>query len=475
MMTGGSAMRSLRTFLRCATALGVVMLLFPGLFFCAEHASGSTDAPGSVLERILEKKEITVITRNNAHCYYFYRDQEMGFEYDLARLFASYLGVDLKVKIAERWEGMIPSLQNGSGDFIAASMTKTPLRLEQVAFSKPYMNTRQHMIVHRGNHAVRRVEDLARQTVHVRKGTSYQERLEELQEAGLDVKIVLHEDTPTEDLIRRVDEKQIPITIADSNIALLNRRYFPRAVIAGTIGEAEEISWAVHPNAALLLEQINQFFELIRKTGKFDDIYNRYYTHVNEFDYVDIRRYHRRLKSRLPRYQSIIRNAAEKNGFDWRLIAAQVYQESHFDPQARSHAGAYGLMQLTKATAESLGVRNIYDPEENIQAGTAHLRRLYDLFDDPLGKDRLFFALAAYNIGQGHVRDAQKLAASFNLNQNDWKNISQTLPLLRFRRYYRNATYGYCRGTEPLEYIKRIMIYYDILKRQGIEYRKNGA
>jgi len=447
MMTGGSAMRSLRTFLRCATALGVVMLLFPGLFFCAEHASGSTDAPGSVLERILEKKEITVITRNNAHCYYFYRDQEMGFEYDLARLFARYLGVDLKVKIAERWEGMIPSLQNGSGDFIAASMTKTPLRLEQVAFSKPYMNTRQHMIVHRGNHAVRRVEDLARQTVHVRKGTSYQERLEELQEAGLDVKIVLHEDTPTEDLIRRVDEKQIPITIADSNIALLNRRYFPRAVIAGTIGEAEEISWAVHPNAALLLEQINQFFELIRKTGKFDDIYNRYYTHVNEFDYVDIRRYHRRLKSRLPRYQSIIRNAAEKNGFDWRLIA----------------------------TAESLGVRNIYDPEENIQAGTAHLRRLYDLFDDPLGKDRLFFALAAYNIGQGHVRDAQKLAASFNLNQNDWKNISQTLPLLRFRRYYRNATYGYCRGTEPLEYIKRIMIYYDILKRQGIEYRKNGA
>ena len=132
-------------------------------------------------------------------------------------------------------------------------------------------------------------------------------------------------------------------------------------------------------------------------------------------------------------------------------------------------------MQLTKATAESLGVRNIYDPEENIQAGTAHLRRLYDLFDDPSGKDRLFFALAAYNIGQGHVRDAQKLAASFNLNQNDWKNISQTLPLLRFRRYYRNATYGYCRGTEPLEYIKRIMIYYDILKRQGIEYRKNEA
>ena len=166
-----------------------------------------------------------------------------------------------------------------------------------------------------------------------------------------------------------------------------------------------------------------------------------------------------------------IEEAAKKHHFDWRLIAAQIYQESHFNPRAKSHAGAYGLMQLTRSTARSLGVKDLRNSKQNIQAGVKHLSNLYRHFDQAQGSDRLFIALAAYNVGQGHIMDARNLARKKKLDPNKWGSLSKTLPLLSYRKYYKDAVYGYCRGREPLEYIKQIMIYYDILKHQDIEYR----
>ena len=178
----------------------------------------------SFVKKIIKKGELTIITRNNAHCYYSYRDQEMGFEYDLAKAFASYVGVSLSIQIADKWEGMIPSLLDGTGDLIAASMTITPKRKQDVVFSKGYMDIQQHLIIHRDNYSIRAIDDLADQTIHIRRGTSYQERLESLVSQIPNLTIVLHEDVPTEELIRQVAEKEIDITVADSNIALLNRR-----------------------------------------------------------------------------------------------------------------------------------------------------------------------------------------------------------------------------------------------------------
>ena len=152
------------------------------------------------------------------------------------------------------------------------------------------------------------------------------------------------------------------------------------------------------------------------------------------------------------------------------LIAAQMYQESHFNPEALSHAGAAGLMQLTHTTALSLGVEDLYNPEENIRAGVQHLRNLWDYFDEARGWDRMYLALAAYNIGQGHILDARRIAEEQHLDPDKWTSISKTLPLLRFRKYHKKSIYGYCRGTEPVIYVKQIMKYYDILKRQGFEY-----
>ncbi|MFC1489013.1 membrane-bound lytic murein transglycosylase MltF [Thermodesulfobacteriota bacterium] len=447
--------------------LALVFLAFASLWclFGCEKAPQST-----TLEDVLKTGELSVITRNNAHCYYIYRDQAMGFEYDLAKAFADYLGVKLKVVIAEKWEGMIPALNSETGAFIAASMTITPKRQKQAIFSNYYNGIQQHIITHRSNLSVKRVEDLAGKTVHIRQGTSYQERLEALRKQGLDIKAKLHVDIPTQELIRRVAEKEIEITIADSNIALLNRRYYPQIEIGDPINEKEYLGWVVKKDSLDFRDRINVFFDKIKKSGEFTRIYNKYYKDVETFDYVDIRAYHRRLETRLPIYKQIIIQVANRYDFDWRLIAAQMYQESHFDPKARSHAGAFGLMQLTLFTARSLGVKNILDPTQNISAGVEHLNNLYALFDEAEGSNRLFLALAAYNIGQGHIRDAQNLARKMNLDPNKEVSLLKTLPLLEYAKYYKKTNFGYARGSEAIRYIKRIMIYYDILKQQGVEY-----
>lgn len=454
-----------------------LLCLFSGMVFLAltiacDFPMSAPEDDASILNKIIKKGELTVITRNNAHCYYSYRDQEMGFEYDLAKAFADHLGVTLNIRIAEKWEGMIPDLMNQSGDLIAASMTITPSRSQKVLFSHSYMDIQQHLIVHRDNSTIRSLEDLSGQVVHTRKGTSYHERLQALKTQIPDLTIALHADVPTEELIRQVAQKAIGITVADSNIALLNRRYYPQAIMADPLGEAEALGWAVHPQAYQLIEKINQYFKQIKSNGQYQELRRQYYAEVESFDYFDLKVYHRRLATRMPKYQPILMAAAREYGFDWRLIAAQMYQESHFRQYARSHAGAYGLMQLTRRTAKSFGVTKLYDPEQNIYAGIQHLRNLHDYFDIESESDRMDIAMAAYNIGQGHVRDAQKLALKLRMDPNKWSTLKKVLPLLRYRRYYKDTTYGYCRGTEPVAYIKQIKIYYDILKRQAIDFER---
>jgi membrane-bound lytic murein transglycosylase F len=429
----------------------------------------------TTLHKIIKTGQLTVITRNNPHCYYLYRGEAMGFEYELAREFAAYLDVDLEIKVAENWKRMEPELRNGNAALIAAGITITPKRQKQVAFSDGYMDIRQHIISHRNRLKVRNVSDLNGKTVHVQVATVYQERLEELRRQGIDFTIELHEDLPAEELIQQVDQGDIDLTVADSNIARLNQRHYPRAIMAGAISELQQLGWAVHPEAQQLREKINSFFAVINENGRYDEIYNKYYGDVGNFDYIDVRAFHRRVRSKLSRYSPFIKAAARRHGFDWRLIAAQAYQESHLNPRAKSHAGAKGLMQLLSRTARSLKVNDIYNPVDNINGGVQHLKNLYELFDGATDEDRLMIALAAYNVGQGHIQDARKLAIKKKLDPDLWESLSQTLPLLRYRKYYKNAKYGYCRGTEPVIYVKQIMIYYDILKRQGIEYEEVQA
>ncbi len=424
-------------------------------------------ADKKALERIKETGMITVLTRNNAHCYYTYRDHLQGFEYDLAKAFSDYLGVKLEV-VTPSWEKLACALNSGKGDFIAASMSISQSREEELDFSDEYRTIQQKVILHTNNYGMKKFEDLNGKTVHVRRGTSYEERLNELKEQGLGINIKVYNDTPTEEFIRMVAEKEIEVTIADSNIALLNRRYYPDVKIAFPIEESQSLGWAVKKGEKTLLKEMNNFFRKIKEDGTLAKIYDKYYANVEIFDYVDLKKYHRRLKTRLPRYQEIIRKAAGKYGFDWRLIAAVIYQESHFDPRARSYTGVKGLMQLTLDTASEMGVEDRRDPEQSIMGGVKYINKLYKKYDDAREPDRLLIALASYNVGRGHILDAQRIARESGFDPNSWSALEQTLPLLRYPKYYKNTRYGYCRGTEPVRYVKRILTYYDILKNEAI-------
>ncbi len=218
-----------------------------------------------VLKDIQQKGELIVITRNNPHTYYIYRGEKMGFEYDLAKAFSDFLNVKLKIRTDLKWEEMIEGLYEGKGHIIASSMTITPKRKQKALFSKGYLDVVQHIIVHRHNRKVKNVNDLNGKTVHVRKATSYVDQLKKLRSKGIDLKLNIHENTPTEELIRQVAEKEIEITVSDNHIARLNRRYYPEAVLAGAIGKTEKVGWAVHPRARSLLKKINLFFDTIKK------------------------------------------------------------------------------------------------------------------------------------------------------------------------------------------------------------------
>lgn len=426
------------------------------------------------LSRIKESGHIIVITRNNAHCWYTYRGEAMGFEYDLAKAFSDYLEVDLEVKTTP-WVDMIDALNKGEDDFIAASLTVTPTREEQVDFSNEYLSVQQRVVLHEDNYTIKDVGDLNGKTIHIRRGTSYEERLQELKEEGFDITVKSYDDTPTEELITRVANKEIEITIADSNIALLNRRYYPEIKVGIPIEESQSIAWAMKKGEKALLGAINEFFETIKANGTFRRIYDVYYRNVEIFDRFDVKKFHERIDTRLPRYEAIIKKAARKYGFDWRLIAAIMYQESHFDPEARSHRGVQGLMQLTELTSKEMGVTDRLDPHQSIMGGVKYLKKLYQRYDEAQDLDRMLITLASYNVGPRHVSDAQRIARKKGLAPYKWSSLEKTLPLLCYEKYMKMSKFGYCRGTEPVRYVDRILLYYDILKRQTTSFRKLPA
>lgn len=422
--------------------------------------------PGTSLEQIKKSGKIRLITDNNATSYYIYQDRPMGFEYDMAKEFAKFLHVDLEV-VTPGWSNIFSSLEQDKGDFIASSLTITEEREKIINFSQPYTDVQQKLIHHKLIFGIKKIKELAGKKIHVRKGTSYHARLEEIKQSGIDFEIMLYDNIPTEELIRMVAEREIKYTVADSNIALLNRRYYPDISIGLPLQEKESLGWAVRKENLSLLKKINEFLQTAEDQGLFGKIYEKYYGDIDIFDYFDLKKFHERIKTRLPKYKETIIKESNKFDFDWRMIAAVIYQESHYNPKAKSRTGVRGLMQVTLTTAMEMGIKNRLDPHQSIKAGIKYLNKMYKRFDKiEDNEQRLLFAMASYNVGYGHVRDAQALALDQGMEKNQWSSLKITLPLLTKRKYYKNTRYGYARGREPVKYVERILTYYDILKQK---------
>ena len=418
------------------------------------------------LEKIKAKGEIVVLTRNAATTYYESREGFLGVEYEIVKAFADSLGVVARFVIKEDVSDLFASIKKGTADLAAAGLTHTKDRAEHFVFGPTYQTVTQQLVCRRGGKKPRGISDLAGLNIKVPLNSSYVTQLEKIKLKHPDVVWDAVEDTDTETLLSHVWESKIDCTIADNNIVMINRRYYPELSVRFDITEPEPLAWLLPNNSDDLKNELETWFESYIESGKLEDVMHRYYGYIERFDYVDVRAYQRKIKSVLPKYVKTFKDAAEHYNVAWTLLASQSYQESHWRAKAKSPTGVRGLMMLTRTTAKELGIRNRLDPVASIMGGAYYLNKLRKRLPDTVVEpDRTWLALAAYNVGMGHIWDARKLAKKLNKNPDSWQDLATVLPLLSNKKYYKKLKHGYARGMEPVNYVKNIRNYQDMLEK----------
>jgi len=421
----------------------------------------------SLLEQVRNDGELKVLTRNGPTTYYIGPHGPTGLEYELLQAFANHLGVKINLVVEDNLEAMMNTIANGDAQIAAAGLTITDDRKKLVRFTPSYQTITQQVVYRRGSDRPRKVEDLINGHIEVIARSSHAEKLNQLKFQYPDLNWDENAEIGSSELINLVAEDVIDYTVADSNEVSLVRRYLPEVQVAFDLTQPEFIAWAMPKNNdESLYKAAENFFTKIKNNGELKRLIALHYGHVRKYDYAGTPTYMRHIQGRLPTYQKSFLNAAENNELDWRLLAAVAYQESHWNPQAVSPTGVRGIMMLTKVTAKQLGIRNRTDAKQSISGGARYVRAMYNKFTDIPDPDRIWLALASYNVGYGHVKDAQMLTKKRGGDPHKWTDVKKTLPLLRKRKWYRQTKYGYARGGEPVRYVENIRSYYDILRWQ---------
>ncbi|MFP4094840.1 MAG: transglycosylase SLT domain-containing protein [Cyclobacteriaceae bacterium] len=471
-------------------------LLLTFLFIFAFSCSEENDNLGSYehkrqdsapairdLDLIRQSGTLTAILNNSSTGYFIYKGQPMGYEYELLTRLASELNLRLQIKLSSDIEEAITMLNKGEGDIIAFNMAVTTRRKDEIAFTEHHNEVRQVLVQRRPAnwHIMKRHEiestlirnplHLDNKTIHVQRNSAYALRLQNLaEEIGGHIDIIEAETgTDTEALIKKVAEGEIDYTVADEDVALVNATYYSNIDVSTPISFPQKIAWATRSNAPHLLQAVNEWIQHMKTQTDYYVIYNKYFKSPK----ATLRRVRSNYSSlssdNISPYDNYIRRAADNLGWDWRLLAAQIYQESRFDPIAESWAGAVGLMQLLPETGELYGVENMYDPVQSLQAGTAYLSWLDGIWKKyvPDDEERIKFVLASYNAGQGHVLDARRLALKSGRNPTSWEDVSYFLLKKSEPEYYKDPAVrsGYCRGAEPVAYVQEIMSRYENYKQ----------
>jgi membrane-bound lytic murein transglycosylase F len=412
------------------------------------------DLPG-----IRERGVLRVLTQNNAANYYVWNGELMGFEYELAREFAKRLDLRLDIIVPPTHGDMFEWLREGRGDLVAASLTATPERAarEDVAFSRRTNRVSETIVARADDDSLREISDLAGRRVAVRPGSHYRETLEGLRAAGIALEIELTSAAlETEEIIERVASGAYDLTLADSHVVDIELTWRDDVRAALRVGEPVDLGWVVRHDNPELLRAVNDFFRAEYRGTLYNVLASRYFREPKRIRAHAEDRPKR--AGRISPFDESLRKYARIYGFDWRLIAAQMHQESRFDPDARSFAGALGLMQVMPRTAREVGIENLNDPDAGIHAGVRYLAGLRDRLGDDVPDDqRTWFALASYNVGFGHVRDARSLARERGWDPDLWfGNVERAMLLKRRRDVAAASRFGWCRGDEPVRYVRAI-------------------
>ncbi len=429
----------------------------------------------SSLEDLKKSGELVVISRESPTTLYQDSEGPAGPEYDYLSSFAEFLGVKLRLEMRDNDQDVLSSISKDEGHVAAAGMTFYPPLEEQGYVFGPGYQVVDIQVVCRRNHGKRprNVEELADVELVVVADSTYESRLFELQEEYPDLTWESEENANVDDLLHLVWRKEIGCTIANSSEVNIKRRFYPELQIAFTIEENQELAWNLSPEWEVLSDAIDQWLTAIENDGTLLVLKDRHYN-IEQFDYVDMRTFIRRMKSRLPNLVPLFEKAAKNYDIPWTLLAAQAYQESHWNRRAKSPTGVRGIMMLTLTTAKEMGVESRLNAEQSIMGGAKYMSKLEGRIPDSVqGEDRWWYALAAYNVGMGHLPDARALAEKLDLDPDNWRDLKGVLPLLTQKKYYKDLKYGYARGAEPITYVRQIRNYHSIMRAQIA--RKKGV
>lgn len=432
---------------------------------------GPAAVPGGVasMEELQARGTLVVLTLQGPTSYMPGEDGPSGYEVDLARAFAAHLGVEARFETRPSISALTTALANGEGDIAAAGLTVTPSREAHMLFGPAYKTVTEQLVCHGGGPTPTSLNDLGRARIVVLAGSSYLETLQALPARPEALRWSERRAGSAMPLLEAVDTGAFDCTIADSHLADFARRRHPDLVVAMDLTGEESLAWAYSQHIDGLGDALAIWFNQIHQGDLLERLDENWFGQFGDFNYVDVSSFVDRVETRLPQYERWFEQAAERTTFDWDLLAAQSYQESHWDPDAVSDTGVRGLMMLTLSTAERVGVEDRTDPRQSIVGGATYLEDLYQRVPSGVtGEDRIWFALAAYNVGMGHMYDARTLAERQGLDKNSWDDLASVLPLLSDPAHYRGLRYGYARGQEPVRYVQKVREYRALLNAQGI-------
>ncbi len=427
---------------------------------------GTCSSAPSLLDQVVEVGELRVVTRHSPTTYFVGPDGPAGPEFDLVRGFAEQLGVTLVISTVDNVSEILPRLISGESHMAAAGLSITESRREYLSFGHPYDTVDMHLIYKVGTGKPRSIEEAIGRSIEVVAGSSHSDMLASLSQVYPKLEWSVNADVEVADLMEKVAHGELDFTVADSTEFNIQRHFYPDLRVALDLEIADPIAWAFRKgDGDRLLAQADDYLIKAERSGLLAQVRERYYGHTKKFDYVGTRAFIRHFDSRLPRYRPWFEEAGDLNGVDWRLLAAIGYQESHWRSHAVSPTGVRGLMMLTEATADYLDIDDRMDPETSIFGGARfyarQTERIADSVEEP---DRTWMALAAYNVGFNHIKDARQIVEWEGGDPDTWVDISKALPLLAKREWYSRVKYGYARGWEPVLYVNNIRSYYNILR-----------
>ncbi|HEQ1857557.1 TPA: membrane-bound lytic murein transglycosylase MltF [Providencia alcalifaciens] len=417
------------------------------------------------IDKIISRGELRISAVSSPLIYIDEQHQLRGFDYELAQGFATYLGIKLKIIIRPTIEQIFEDLDNDDADIAVAGLLYNKDRLETMKTGPSYLSVTQQLVYRKGTTRPKTFNDLKGKLVVI-AGSTHASTLKALSAQYPNLKWEESSDYTPSQLLEMVAEGEIDYTLEDSIAVSLQQRIHPKVAVAFDLRDDHAITWyssRQHDNSldAALLD----FFNLSNQNDLLARLIEKHFSHVESFDYFDTITFISAINNKLPDYQPLFEKYAETvESVDWKLLAAIAWQESHWDPLATSPTGVRGIMMLTKPTAATMGIEDRLDPEGSIKGGAAYLAYIMKRLPDSIAEDdRIWFTLAAYNMGYGHMLDVRKLTQKLGGNPDRWLDVKANLPLLTQPKYYSQLTYGYARGHEAYRYVENIRRYHQSL------------